>query len=60
MNNMIKVMTGILIITLSIFVIECTTGAKTEGTTDSTSVVVDTVQVDSTHVDGGDSVSVHR
>lgn len=54
MKNFIKITTGILIMVIALIIIDCTTGTKTEGVADSTSVVVDTLNVvDTTNVDGG-------
>lgn len=54
MKNFIKIISAILIVAVAVIAIDCTTSTKTEGATDSTSVVVDSVStVDTTNVDGG-------
>lgn len=54
MKNLIKIFSVILIIAIAIVAINCSTSGNTEGQSDSTVVVTDTlVVVDTTVVSGG-------
>jgi hypothetical protein len=58
MKNLIKIFSAILIIAIAIVAINCSTSGNTEGQSDSTAVVADTVVVvDTTSVSGGAGVT---
>ena len=57
MKNLIKIFSAILIIAIAIVAINCSTSGNTEGQSDSTAVVADTVVVDTTAVSGGAGVT---
>jgi hypothetical protein len=58
MKNLIKIFSAILIIVIAIVAINCSSGGNTEGQSDSTVVVTDTlVVVDTTSVSVGAGVT---
>jgi len=58
MKNLIKIFSAILIIAIAIVAINCSSSGNTEGQSDSTVVVTDTlVVVDTTSVSGGAGVT---